>query len=168
MTQEEIVQGPTITQKERIQQGGTWQEEIVHAPIIPQEHVVEVPVPMTQEESCADHHPAGARPMTQEEIVHAPTITQQGSITQQRVETVVEVPVPMVPEERDAGPRAQYVGMWGAFMSDDEGDEGHEGDADEPRHDAYGGGEGRGGASDDGRSTAENLVCRRPGVLHRL
>ena len=96
--------------------------------------------------------------MTQEEIVHAPTITQQGSITQQRVEPVVQAPVPMAPEEQDTGPRAQYLGVWGAIMFDEEGDEGHEDDEDEPRHAASGGEEGHGSASDAGRSTAENFV----------
>ena len=43
-------------------------------------------------------------------------------------------------------------------MSEDEGDEGHEGDADEPRHAVDGGEEGHGGASDAGRPTAENFA----------
>ena len=69
MTQREIVHVQTVIQQERIQQ---------HV-----EMVVEVPVPMMQEE----------------EIVHVPPIIQQARIHQQQVEMVVEAPVPMTQEE---------------------------------------------------------------------
>ena len=56
---------------------------------------------------------------------------------------------------------APYVGRWCDLMSEDEGDERHEGDAGEPRQPADGGEEGHGGASDASRFTAENP----PGLL---
>ena len=78
--------------------------------------------------------------MKQEGIVPGPTTIQQDRIPQQQhVEIPVVVPVPMTQEddedieEDDASPRAPYVGRWCDLMSEDEGDEGHEGDAGEPR-----------------------------------
>jgi hypothetical protein len=151
------------------------QQERIHQQYV--EMVMEAPIPITQEEivlvpTTINRH----RRAWMDAAARRAGRIQQDRIHQQQVEVPVEVPVPMIQEdfahvptiiqqegnhhfhveEVDAGPRAQYVGRWGALMSDDEGDEGHEGDAGAPRH----GGRGAGpcGAVDAGRSPAENFT----------
>ena len=122
------------------------------------EMTMDVPAPQTQEE-IVQHK----KPLIQEEITHVPKIMEQIVPVQRVVEELVVVPqvqiidevnevqvqeqvqAPMVTkvqklaeddedsEEDDAGPRAPYVGRRCDLMSEDEGDEGHEGDAGEPR-----------------------------------
>ena len=87
---------------QNIQRGSIHQQDV--------EQVVEVPVPVTQEEfthvhtiipqDCIHQQHVGQVvevpvPMTQEEITHVQTTIQQDCVQPQHVEQVVEVPVPM-------------------------------------------------------------------------
>jgi hypothetical protein len=100
ITQEEVVQVPTIIPQQRVMQQQV--EQMVKVPVpVTQEKIVEVPVPMTQDEVVQvltvipqqgvmqqqlEQVVAVPVPMTQEEIVQVPTFITQQCITQQRVE----------------------------------------------------------------------------------
>jgi hypothetical protein len=95
-----MVHVPKIMMQQRVHQQQV--EQVVEVPVpMTQEEVVHVPTVITQQRAQHQHVEMEVQvpvPMTQEEVVHVPVVIPQERISHQHVEQVVEVHVPMTQE----------------------------------------------------------------------